>query len=69
MVRKSVFVTLWSRILDTKDGQKLEIIDMIAYPDKAEANMKFGVRFFNTLRNLTCTGFFTTEMGIKDMDI
>ena len=53
--------------LDTNDGQKLEIIDMIAYPDKAEANMKFGVRFFNTLRNLTCTGFFTTEMGIKDM--
>ncbi len=47
--------------------QRITLIDQIAYPDKAEEDMKFGVKFFNLMRNLTCTGFFTSQMGIKDI--
>jgi gluconate 2-dehydrogenase gamma chain len=47
--------------------QQLQIIDEIAWPDKAKPEMAYGVRFFNQLRNLTCTGFFTSEMGINDI--
>lgn len=47
--------------------QRITLIDQIAYPDTAEEEMKFGVKFFNLMRNLTCTGFFTSQMGIKDL--
>lgn len=47
--------------------QQLALVDKIAWPDKASDDMKYGVNFFNLLRNLTCTGFFTSQMGIKDI--
>lgn len=53
--------------VDCSSSQQIEIIDEIAYPDKAEPEMEYGVRFFNRMRNLVATGFFTTEMGIEDM--
>ncbi len=47
--------------------QKIEMIDAIAYPEKAESNMSQGVAFFNTMRDLTATGFFTSKIGIEDL--
>ena len=47
--------------------QRLKIVDEIAYPDKAKATMKQGVAFFNLMRNLTLTGFYTSEIGVKDI--
>jgi len=49
------------------DKQRLEIVDDIAYPNKAKAGMKQGVVFFNLMRNLTTTGFYTSEPGVKDI--
>ncbi len=51
--------------LDLSESEQLAIIDQIAWPDKAEPEMESGVRFFNLLRNLTATGYFTSEIGIK----
>lgn len=48
-------------------SQQIEVIDAIAYPEKAAPEMKQGVAFFNLMRDLTATGFFTSEMGIKDL--
>ena len=47
--------------------QQISIIDDIAYPDKAPEHLKHGVSFFSLMRNLTLTGYYTTEMGIKDL--
>ena len=47
--------------------QQLKIVDDIAYPEKARPEMKQGVAFFNLMRNLTATGFYTSEMGVKDI--
>lgn len=52
---------------DCTKEQQIEIIDQIAYPKKAKPEMKQGVSFFNLIRNLTATGFYTTEMGGKDV--
>jgi hypothetical protein len=52
---------------DCDDKQKLEMIDEIAYPEKAKPEMKQGVAFFNLMRNLTATGFYTSEIGVKDV--
>lgn len=48
--------------------QQTKIIDQIAYPYNAAPELSQGVAFFSTLRNLTATGFFTSEMGIKDLE-
>lgn len=47
--------------------QQIEMIDQIAYPAEAKPEVKQGVTFFNLLRDLTATGFFTSEMGLKDL--
>ena len=47
--------------------QQIAMVDQIAYPAKAKPEMKQGVAFFNRMRNLTASGFYTTEMGIKDI--
>ena len=49
------------------EKQRLELVDEIAYPNKAKATLKQGVAFFNLIRNLTTTGFYTSEMGVKDV--
>jgi hypothetical protein len=53
-----------------KDGnhtQQLERVDEIAWPKKAKPEMQQGVAFFNLMRNLTATGFYTSEIGVKDV--
>ena len=42
--------------------QQMEMVDEIAWPKKAKAEMKPGVAFFNLMRNLTATGFYTSEI-------
>ena len=47
--------------------QQIEIVDEIAYPGKAKPEMQQGVAFFNTMRDLTACGFFTSKIGIDDL--
>lgn len=42
-------------------------MDEIAYPDKAKPEMQQGVAFFSLMRNFTASGFFTSEIGVKDI--
>ena len=53
---------------DCSQQQQIEMVDEIAYPKKAKPEMAQGVAFFNLMRNLTATGFFTSQMGVKDLD-
>jgi len=67
---------------DLGEKQQLEIVDDIAYPiiiskedaekgiqpkKKLKPGMDQGVAFFNLMRNLTATGFYTSEIGVKDL--
>jgi hypothetical protein len=47
--------------------QQMEMVDEIAWPKKAKPEMAQGVTFFNLIRNLVSTGFYTSEMGRKDI--
>jgi hypothetical protein len=47
--------------------QQIEMVDEIAYPAKAKPEMQQGVAFFNTMRDLTACGFFTSKIGIDDL--
>jgi len=48
-------------------AQQLQIVDDIAYPEKAKPMHSQGVAFFNQMRNLTASGFYTTKIGIDDI--
>lgn len=61
---KKRFGTLF---IECTEPQQRELLDEIAYPDEAKAEMEYGVRFFNHMRNLTATGFYTSEIGINDL--
>lgn len=47
--------------------QQMEMVDEIAWPKKAKPEMQPGVNFFSLMRNLTATGFYTSEIGVKDV--
>jgi gluconate 2-dehydrogenase subunit 3-like protein len=53
--------------IDASSTQQIEMVTEIAYPKKAKPEMAQGVSFFNRMRDLTATGFFTTKMGIEDL--
>jgi hypothetical protein len=52
---------------DCTHQQQMEMVDQIAWPKKAKPGMAQGVAFFSLMRNLVATGFYTTEMGVKDV--
>lgn len=54
-------------LLSEKD--QISIIDDIAYPDpdNEKPDMAAGIKFFNRMRNLTLTGYYTTKMGFDDL--
>jgi hypothetical protein len=47
--------------------QQIEIIDDIAYPEEVKPELQQGAAFFNTMRDLTACGFFSSKIGIKDL--
>ncbi len=47
--------------------QQLEIVEDIAYPYKAKPAFSQGASFFSLMRNLTISGFYTTQIGFKDI--
>jgi gluconate 2-dehydrogenase gamma chain len=52
---------------DCTQPQQIQLVDEIAYPKKAKPEMAQGVAFFSLMRNLTSTGFYTSEIGVKDI--
>src|ERR1700753_4129871 len=52
---------------DCTPEQQVEMVSMIAYPKKFKPEMAAGVTFFTRMRDLTATGFFTSEIGVKDI--
>ena len=53
--------------VDCNSSQQIDMVDEIAFPEKAKPEMQQGVAFFNLMRDLTATGFFTSKIGIEDL--
>lgn len=52
---------------DCSNAQQKRMLDRIAYPEKAAPEDAGAVAFFNTLRDLVVSGFFTSRVGIRDL--
>ena len=53
--------------VDCDDAQRKAVLDDIAWPRKARQEMQAGVRFFNNFRNFTASGFWSSQMGVQDL--
>jgi gluconate 2-dehydrogenase gamma chain len=52
---------------DCSEAQQKQILDRIAYPKKAAPEDANAVAFFNRLRGLVVSGFFSSKMGVEDL--
>lgn len=50
------------------DAQRRSLLDDIAWPARARPEMSHGVAFFNRFRDLTAAGFFSSQMGWRDLE-
>jgi gluconate 2-dehydrogenase gamma chain len=48
--------------------QQTAILDDIAWPKKAHPEMSQGVAFFNLFRDMTASGFWSSKMGVTDLN-
>ncbi len=55
--------------LENTPEQRKEVLDLIAYRKNVKENpgLTSGVSFFAVLRNMTCDGFYTSKIGIADL--
>lgn len=53
--------------LDCSAAERAGVLDDIAWPHKARPEFSHGVAFFNGFRDLTASGFWTTKMGMDDL--
>ncbi len=53
--------------LEITDANRRAILDDIAWPGKARPEMSQGVAFFNRFRDFTASGFFSSQMGVADL--
>jgi len=55
--------------LECLPEQRKEVLDLIAYRKNAKENpgLTSGVAFFAIVRNMTCDGFYTSKIGIADL--
>ncbi len=55
------------RFIECPPADQKKMLDRIAYPDKAAPADANYVTFFNQMRALVVEGFFSSEMGVKDL--
>jgi hypothetical protein len=55
------------RFLDCTADQRAAVLDDIAWPQKAKPEFSHGVAFFNSFRDLTASGFWSSKMGVEDL--
>jgi hypothetical protein len=49
------------------DAERTAVLDEVAWPAKARPELSHGVAFFSRFRDLTASGFWSSEMGIRDI--
>jgi hypothetical protein len=55
------------RFIDCSDADRKAVLDDIAWPQKGAPALSQGIAFFNSFRDLTATGFWTTKVGMQDL--
>ncbi len=54
--------------VQSAEAERTAVLDDIAWPKKAKPEMSQGVAFFNMFRDMTASGFWSSKIGIADLD-
>src|SRR2546427_5373104 len=54
-------------LVASSDTDRTALLDDIAWPKKAKREHSAGVAFFNSFRDLTASGFFSSKLGVQDL--
>lgn len=55
------------RFVDCTTAERSAVLDDLSWPDKAKPEFSQGVAFFNSFRDLTAGGFWSSKMGVADL--
>jgi hypothetical protein len=55
------------RFVSCSDQQRRQLLDEIAYTSAADSGLSHGIAFFSSFRDLTATGFWTSRIGVADL--
>ena len=55
------------RFLDGTSEARTAMLDEIAWPSRSRPELSHGVTFFNSFRDLTASGFWSSRMGVEDL--
>ena len=53
--------------IECTDAERRQVLDDLAYPGKVDPAFAHGAAFFGSFRDLTASGFWTSKMGIEDL--
>ena len=56
--------TLFTR---ATDAERRQVLDEIAYTSNPDRGLRQAIAFFSSFRDLTASGFWTTRMGVRDL--
>ena len=56
------------RFVELTPEQQTSLLEPLGFKDKARPGEEDGVRFFRMMREYTVTGFYTSEIGYKELD-
>lgn len=54
-------------LLECSETERAAVLDTVAWPARAPADLSHGVAFFNRFRDLTASGFWSSKMGVADL--
>jgi hypothetical protein len=55
------------RFLACAEGERRQILDEIAYTSNPDPGLSHAIAFFSSFRDLTASGFWSTKMGVADL--
>ena len=55
------------RFMSATDAQRRQVLDEIAYTSNPDPGLSQAIAFFNSFRDLTASGFWSTKMGVADL--
>jgi len=56
------------RFVELTPEQQISLLEPLGFKDKSRPGSEEGARFFRTMREYTVTGFYTSELGYKELD-
>jgi gluconate 2-dehydrogenase gamma chain len=67
MIDRLALDRVGKRFVSAADGERRLLLDEIAYTSNPDRGLSQAIAFFSSFRDLTASGFWSTKMGVADL--